>query len=220
MKGLLIKDLKLMTRQKSMLFMVLAIIVFFPALEMDPGFIVTYAMILLLFMTVSTVSYDDFDNGMPFIFTLPVDRKTYVLEKYVLGLSAAVIGWLGAVLINVAYIFILGEKAGGSISDMLISAAMIFPVALIMWEVLLPVQLKFGAEKARVVLFIVAGVIAALGVIVTKIAEGSSEKLNALLEMVQKLDEWQIGITIFAVTIIGLLISYACSVRIMEKKEY
>ncbi len=220
MKGLLIKDLKLMTRQKSMLFMVLAIIVFFPALEMDPGFIVTYAMILLLFMTVSTVSYDDFDNGMPFLFTLPVDRKTYVLEKYVLGLSAAVIAWIGSVLINVAYIFILGENAGGSIKDILVSAALIFPVALIMWEVLLPMQLKFGAEKARIVIFVVAGVIAAMGVIVSKIAEGSSEKLNELMEMVNKLGPWQIGIAFFAVTIIGLLISCACSVRIMEKKEY
>ncbi len=209
-----------MTRQKSMLFMVLAIIVFFPALEMDPGFIVTYAMILLLFMTVSTVSYDDFDNGMPFLFTLPVDRKTYVLEKYVLGLSAAVIAWLGSVLINVAYIFILGENAGGSIKDILVSAALIFPVALIMWEVLLPMQLKFGAEKARIVIFVVGGVIAAMGVIVSKIAEGSSEKLNELMEMVNKLGPWQIGIAFLAVTIIGLLISCACSVRIMEKKEY
>ena len=220
MKGLLIKDIKLMTRQKTMLIMIALIIMLFPSFEMDPGFIVTYAMILLLFMTVSTVSYDDFDNGMAFLFTLPTDRKTYVREKYVLGLAAAVTGWLLAALVNVVYIVILGEKAGGTIGDILFAAVLIFPVALLMWEVLLPMQLKFGAEKARMVIFIVAGVIAAITVVATKIAEANEAQVASLLEKGKNLGPVSIGIALFAVAIIGLLISYACSVRIMEKKEY
>ena len=218
MKGLLIKDLKLMTRQKTMLFIIAAIIVLFPALEMDAAFIVTYTMVILVFMTVSTVTYDDFDNGMAFLFILPVDRKTYVREKYVLGLSAAIVGWLSAVLINAAYIMILGN--GGTVKDMLISAAMVCPVALIMWGILLPMQLKFGAEKARIVIFGVVGVIAAVGVVVAKIAEGSSDMVNKVLEMTSRLTTWQIAMGFFALTLVGLLISYVCSVKIMEKKEY
>lgn len=220
MKGLLIKDWKLLTRQKSTLFIVLAIILFFPMLEMDAAFIVSYTMIILLFMTVSTISYDDFDNGMAFLFTLPVDRKTYVREKYALGLMMAVAGWSFAVVINVAYMALMANESANVISEAVLTNLMIFPVALIMWEVILPLQLKFGAEKARVVLFIVAGVIAALGVICSKIAEGREGQMNNLVKTLEQIGPMGVGIALFAVAITGLLISYVSSVRIVEKKEY
>ena len=220
MKGLLIKDFKLLTRQKSMLFIVLAIILFFPMLEMDAGFIVSYTMIIMLFMTVSTVSYDDYDNGMAFLFTLPVDRKTYAREKYALGLMVAVASWLFAVLINVIYMVLLTKESASVISETVLAALMIFPIALIMWEVILPLQLKFGAEKARVVLFIVAGVIAALGVISSKLAEGREGQMNNLVKTLEQIGPMGVGIALFAVAIAGLLISYVSSVKIVEKKEY
>lgn len=220
MKGLLIKDWKLLTRQKSTLFIVLAIILFFPMLEMDVAFIVSYTMIILMFMTVSTITYDDFDNGMAFLFTLPVDRKTYVREKYVLGLMVAVAGWSFAVVINVAYMALMASESANVISEMVLTNLMIFPVALIMWEVILPLQLKFGAEKARVVLFIVAGVIAALGVACSKIAEGREGQMNNLVKTLEQIGPMGVGIALFAVAITGLLISYVSSVRIVEKKEY
>jgi hypothetical protein len=220
MKGLLIKDWKLLTRQKSTLFIVLAIILFFPMLEMDVAFIVSYTMIILMFMTVSTITYDDFDNGMAFLFTLPVDRKTYVREKYVLGLMVAVAGWSFAVVINVAYMALMASESANVISEMVLTNLMIFPLALIMWEVILPLQLKFGAEKARVVLFIVAGVIAALGVACSKIAEGREGQMNNLVKTLEQIGPMGVGIALFAVAITGLLISYVSSVRIVEKKEY
>ncbi|MBQ8198504.1 MAG: ABC-2 transporter permease [Lachnospiraceae bacterium] len=224
MKGLLIKDFKLLTRNKSTLLIVLAIILFFPMLEMDPGFIVSYTMIILLFLTVSTISYDDFDNGMAFLFTLPIDRKTYVREKYVLGLVVAVASWILAVFINVAYMSLLANESAETIGRVLLSVLMIFPAMLLMWEVILPLQLKFGAEKARVVLFIVAGVSAAIGVITTKIAAANEEQANKVVNAVAgklvQLTPMQVGIALFAVAVAGLLISYASSVRIVEKKEY
>lgn len=224
MKGLLIKDFKLLTRQKSMLFIVFAIILFFPMLGMDSVFIVSYTMIILLFLTVSTISYDDFDNGMAFLFTLPVERKTYVREKYALGLMAAVGGWLFAVLVSVAYMTVLANESTNTISETVLTNLLICPVALIMWEIILPLQLKFGAEKARVVLFIVAGVIAALGAVSSKIAAANQEQanimVNSLAEKLVKMSPVQIGIILFALAIAGLLISYVSSVRIVEKKEY
>ena len=203
-----------------MLFIVLAIILFFPMLEMDPGFIVSYTMIILLFMTVSTISYDDFDNGMAFLFTLPVDRKTYAREKYALGLMVAVASWSFAVAVNVVYMVFMAKESANVIGETVLTNLMIFPVALIMWEVILPLQLKFGAEKARIVLFIVAGAIAALGVISSKIAEGREGQMNNLVKTLEQIGPMGIGIALFAVAIAGLLISYASSVRIVEKKEY
>ncbi|MBQ8527993.1 MAG: ABC-2 transporter permease [Lachnospiraceae bacterium] len=218
MKGLLIKDFKLLTKNKSTLFIVLAIILFFPMLEMNPGFIVSYTMIILLFMTVSTVSYDDFDNGMAFLFTLPVDRKTYVREKYVLGLVVAVVSWIFAAIVNVSYMVLMENESAATIENVLLSALLIFPVMLLIWEVLLPMQLKFGAEKARVVLFIVAGVVAAVGVIGKR--SMNLQQVKKMTSMLASLTPSMVVITLFAFAIIGLLISYCASVKIVEKKEY
>ena len=33
----------------------------------------------------SSISYDEFDNGNAFLFSLPITRKDYVLEKYIFG---------------------------------------------------------------------------------------------------------------------------------------
>lgn len=220
MKGLLIKDWKLLTRQKSTLLIVLGMIFFFPMLGMEPGFTVSYSMIILLFLTVSTISYDDFDNGTAFLLTLPVDRKTYAREKYALGLMIAVASWLFAVLINVIYMVLLTKESASVISETVPAALMIFPIALIMWEVILPLQLKFGAEKARVVLFIVAGAIAAMGVVASKLAEGREGQMNNLVKTLEQIGPMGVGIALFTVAIAGLLISYVSSVKIVEKKEY
>jgi len=220
MTGLLIKDFKLLTRQKSTLFIVLAIILFFPMLEMDAGFIVSYTMIILLFLTVSTISYDDFDNGMAFLFTLPIERKTYVREKYALGLMTAVTSWIFAVAINVVYMIFMAHESTNVINETVLTNLLIFPAMLIMWEVILPLQLKFGAEKARLVLFIVAGVIGAMGVVASKIAEGREGQMNNLVKALEQIGPTGVGIALFAVAIAGLLISYVSSVRIVEKKEY
>ena len=220
MTGLLIKDFKLLTRQKSTLFIVLAIILFFPMLEMDAGFIVSYTMIILLFLTVSTISYDDFDNGMAFLFTLPIDRKTYVREKYALGLMTAAASWFFAVAINVVYMIFMAHESTNVISETVLANLLIFPAMLIMWEVILPLQLKFGAEKARLVLFIVAGVIGAMGVVASKLAEGREGQMNNLVKALEQIGPMGAGIALFAVAIAGLLISYVSSVKIVEKKEY
>ena len=44
---------------------------------------VGYVTFIFTLFTVSTISYDEYDNGYPFLFTLPITRRQYVNEKYV-----------------------------------------------------------------------------------------------------------------------------------------
>ncbi len=221
MKGLLIKDWKLLMKQKNMLIYMFVLVLMFLALRMAPEFIVTYTMMVMLFQTVGTVSYDDFDNGMAFLFVLPIDRKTYVREKYILGIVTSIVAWTFAAGIDIIGAFMLGNSgAQAGIEDMLMSLFVIFPVGLIMWEILLPSQLKYGAEKARIVLIIVAGVVVVSGVILSKILSSQQEKMLTIKKMVENLTPMQVAVTFLVVAIAGLWISYISSVRIMKKKEY
>lgn len=218
MKGLLIKDWKLLTRQKTTLLMLLILVLLFPAMGMDAGFVVSYTMMIFLFQTVSTVSYDDFDNGMAFLFTLPIDRKTYVREKYALGLITAVFAWIISVAINLVFMIVMSEEGLGNPGSTLVPLVLIFPAMLFMWEILLPLQLKFGAEKARVVIFIVAGGVAAVMAIGEKLM--TAVQTDNIRQMLTGITPAQAAIALFLLAFAGLLISYVSSVRIMEKKEY
>ena len=75
MKGLMIKDLKLMKNQKSFAVIFAAVILFYLFTEVTAAIIIGYACIVSAMFTVGTLSYDDLDNGNAFLFTLPFARK-------------------------------------------------------------------------------------------------------------------------------------------------
>ena len=86
MKGLLIKDLKLMKNQKSF-FMVMAVVGLIFLITWDaPYFAISYITMMFSMFAITSFSYDEFDNGAVYLFTLPFSRKTYVREKYLFGL--------------------------------------------------------------------------------------------------------------------------------------
>ncbi|MCQ2540475.1 MAG: ABC-2 transporter permease, partial [Acetatifactor sp.] len=76
MRGLLEKDLRLLLKRKNYLLLMLVIFVGF-SFMMEPSFVVGYVPVLSVLFTISTISDDEFDNGYPFLMTLPVSRKEY-----------------------------------------------------------------------------------------------------------------------------------------------
>ena len=93
MKGLMIKDLKLMKNQKSFAVIFAAVILFYLFTEVTAAIIIGYACIVSAMFTVGTLSYDDLDNGNAFLFTLPFARKSYAAEKYILTILTNIIVW-------------------------------------------------------------------------------------------------------------------------------
>lgn len=84
MKGLLIKDLKIILSNKSMFLVILVIMgmVAFTDVAIS-AFVTSYISILFTTLVVTTISYDDYDRCISFLMTLPVSRKDYVRGKYV-----------------------------------------------------------------------------------------------------------------------------------------
>ncbi len=68
MKGLLIKDWKLLLRnQKSFLVIMSVMMVLYMAIG-NPVFVISYTPMLCVFVALSTITYDMFDNGAAFFF--------------------------------------------------------------------------------------------------------------------------------------------------------
>ena len=99
MKGLLIKDFKLMKMQKNFFLMMIAIVIAISFFQNEISFPLGFLPFVISLFSLSTISYDEFDNGNAFLFSLPISRKDYVKEKYLLwcsdlGTSVHLCGWL------------------------------------------------------------------------------------------------------------------------------
>ncbi len=210
MKGLLLKDLALVKAQMRSAIIIFAVVIFMLVAGQDTSFVIMYANIIFMMFGLSTISYDAFDNGEAFLFTLPITKKLYVKEKYVFSLASLLFGFLLSLVLlliikgvdSSEISFALGYMLGGTV----------------FLSIMLPVDLKFGPEKARVAMIAVMIIIAASVYAIVGIAR----KLN-MEEYFGELAH--IGVPsiltfLGIVSVVILFISYKISCRIMDKKEF
>lgn len=217
MKGLLIKDFRLMKNMKNSILMIIVIAMGMGAYIKDASFIITYLALIGATFTSSTMSYDEFDNGYPFLLSLPVSRKGYVLEKYIFGLLLNGGGWLlGSVIATVAG----AVRNTAPVTDSLMMSLALLPLALLLLSVLLPFHMKFGGEKGRIVMIIAMGMIFAVVVLGAKLAESMHIDLDAALEKLPVMGTGTIALGGIVVGVVILLLSCRISIGIMEKKEF
>ena len=216
MLGLIEKDLRLtlVRKQTLLIFIVVALVM---GMSMDGTFVIGYLTMLATILAIGTISYDEFDNGFAFLMTLPFARKTYVQEKYVFSLLMSIAAWC----IGVVLYCILGLIRGNAVAlmDELPMLIALIPVLYLTSAIMIPLQLKYGSEKSRIVLFILFGIIAVL-IFAGKQAFGGT---NILTELVKTLDGMSPMIVLLALTgicVLAAYISYLYSVRIMENKEF
>ena len=205
MSGLLEKDICLLLRGHRNMLILFFMICVFLGLGQPGTFILGYLPSLMLVVLIGTFSCDESDNGFPFLFTLPIDRKTYIQEKYVFCVGGTVVSFAIAWVLYMASQVLHGVS---NLSGLLLENAGTIPVFLAVFfialSVMIPVQIKFGAESARVLMAGIAG-------------EATLDQIAELLGTITGNVPGQAGI--FAVSIAVVLISYGISVRFMEKRE-
>lgn len=216
MKGLLIKDMRILLRQKMTLLIIVLLGIFMSMNGGNSSFALGYIMVVSATLVVTTISYDYFEKGMSFILTLPVSRKTYVLEKYLLAVLVELVAAGLSVLIQLAGT-LLGASADWNV--FLATGVGCLVAAMIIVSIYIPVYMKCGPEKSRVAIFIVIGAIAAVSYLVAKVKPVQDAGM-ALIEALSKMTAAQliaIGVGIFMLIIAA---SVGISIRIMKKKEF
>lgn len=216
MKGLLIKDMRILLRQKMTLLIIVLLGIFMSMNGGNSSFALGYIMVVSATLVVTTISYDYFEKGMSFILTLPVSRKTYVLEKYLLAVFVELVAAGLSVLIQLAGT-LFGAPADWNV--FLATGVGCLVAAMIIVAIYIPVYMKCGPEKSRVAIFIVIGAIAAVSYLVAKVKPIQDAGM-ALIEALSKMTAAQliaIGVGIFMLIIAA---SVGISIRIMKKKEF
>lgn len=217
MAGLIEKDIRILLQRKQVivLFMVIAIILGF---SMGGTFVVGYTTFCILILAVSTISYDEFDNGFSFLMTLPVTRQIYVMEKYILCAICGVVAWVFSLVICICenqY-----KQTIAVTEDLFIEAVIMLPAVLLVMDMMIPVQLKYGSEKSRVVMITIIGIVMVVGIGVKKVVETLDLPLALLFEKLQGITDMQMLIGCIVFTIAATMLSLAISVKIINNKEF
>ena len=83
MKGLLIKDYKLILNQKNFFCLMIALSVGMLLFSDDVIFPLGFLIFVISLFTISTISYDDYNNGYAFLFTLQSLEKDMLKRNIV-----------------------------------------------------------------------------------------------------------------------------------------
>ncbi len=224
MKGLLIKDLQLVFSNKT----TLLIFVFITALLSITGsgetvfYVVAYLTMISGLMVISTISYDEIDHSGAFLMTLPITRKLYTIEKYVLTYIVEIAGWLFSLLL--CSIFSYFRQLNVKYTDMIWESITIVMVICIILVVMIPIQLKFGNEKSRI--FMIG--LGAGGMVVFYLSKSIIDMLHMDVQTtVNRFNQFFTEINmptivvVFAAIILSItLVSMQISINIVRKKQY
>jgi len=217
MKGLLIKDFKLLKNMRSSMVMVVLIAVLMSTYLSDISFIIMYLSLLGASFTMSTLSYDEYDNGYAFLMSLPITRKGYVAEKYGFGLIMCMGAWfLGAAIVMVVGLV----KKTASVPEVVMLAFTLLPAALLLLAVMLPLRLKFGAEKGRIVMIAAMGLVFGFAYLAVKLAQTFKWDMDAVGERLGTLGMGAEIVLSIGIAVLLLLLSFKICLSIMKKKEF
>lgn len=218
MKGLFIKDLRLMMMQKRFFIMILLIAISMVAVTGDISFIVGYLTFICPLFCISTISYDEFDNGYAFLFTLPIQKKDYVKEKYAFALTLAIGSWLISMIMMMIYQMINSHSF--LIYDDLLGSFVVLAIFAIIFSILLPLKLKFGAEKSNIAQMIVFGVTFVGAMLFIKLIDILHIDLSPFVTFINQLSFVSISLICLFISLLVIFISYQISLHIMQKKEF
>ncbi|WP_308697642.1 ABC-2 transporter permease [uncultured Thomasclavelia sp.] len=219
MKGLLIKDFKLMLNQKNFFILIVLILGATACfLDFDYYFLIGYFMFICSLFTISTISYDEFDNGNAFLFTLPFSRSRYVEEKYCFGILAGTCSWFLSFVITTIIQMINSNNF--IFSDWMLSTLVMLPIMFVMLAILIPFQLKYGSENGRIAIIIFLGGGFVVCYLLANLLAQSQINFNSLISFINNVDPLIILLIIFAICLAILFVSMKISKRIVLKKEF
>ena len=208
MIGLVYKDLMVMKKTLA-LYMIIFAVYGYMSIAYDQGGLL-YAMVLILssMVPISTIAYDERSKWDRIANTTPLSRREIVVAKYLLAVTLTVFS------VIVCFVIYLFDKRI-PITENLIMCFSLVLMGMIYQALLLPVNIKFGAEKGRNIMLAImfAPIILIMMISKTGIID------FAAIEMFLETNEHLIPYILVAFVAVLYTASIAMSVKIYENKD-
>ena len=219
-RGLLEKDFRLFFRQGSNLFLVLAFIALFFVLTGKTGatFIAVYIPSVMAVYSGNTISYDENGNGYSYLFSLPVNKKIYVREKYIFSFIMTVCGWgIGVICAGIVVLIKPGEFFDLEMLAMELITIFVFQAIA---GIVIAIRLRFEGEKGRFVLPITVLINFASCYIIGSFVRDNLGLKESISYMIGEIGDFEIAIALIVLSLLVWFASYKYSMRVMKKKEF
>ena len=217
MKGLLIKDFKLLKGQKNFFMTITAISIIMIIVSPGTSFPIGFLGFVGALFSLSSISYDEFDNGNAFFIFFTDNTKRLCTGKYIFGLISGIMFLLLGTVISLV---VIGITKTGSFNEIFLTAGSLFPTILLILSIMLPFILKFGGEKGRIAIIGVMGFIFVIGLLLIKTTEYLGIDLYVLINKLPKFEPLVYIILFLLLSVVILGISYLISLTILKKKEF
>ena len=215
MNGLLYKDLLNLTPTlKYLVFMALIFcVVFIPLGNELPVYIILIMFGALLPTT--AISFDTAARWDKYAVSLPVTRREIVAARYQLMVGGICVAGVISLIIAVAMLILMpGEGIFLPYFSPLMLMVLFVACGLLLGSIALPLTLKFGVEKMRYIIMVIAltPVVVIFGMSFFADLSGITPTDPVLMPVI-------IGV-LLAVTALFVYVSFWLSVRIYAKKEF
>ncbi|MCH5315230.1 MAG: ABC-2 transporter permease [Eubacterium sp.] len=212
MKGLLIKDL-MITKKNCLSLFVISFGLFVISLISKMSVVyLYYSVAIVSIIPINTIAYDEAYKWNKYELLLPISKKTVVREKYLLSLTLV----LPILLIErIIYVLVHNHSVTNILSLMpiMLFCGVIVPI------VVLPIVFKFGYIKGRLIYLISLVVIASSISVASPISIISISESSGSIVLDVLFTPYKSAILFAVISVTLLLISYAISVRVYEKRE-
>lgn len=148
MTGLILKDLMSIQRQIKTQAFVLIFFLFISIFMQQGLMLFTIIIFIVTFQTITALTYDEQSSWDKYANTLPISKGDIILSKYILSILLMLFGLILALPI----IFIIHRFNNWVSADFFPTFSLLVTLAFCMLALLLPIYIKFGSIKGRMVL--------------------------------------------------------------------
>ncbi len=223
MKALLMKDLRTLKNERRLWVSIIGVSVLFGVLFQNWYFMMGYIMFGLSMIARTMYQYDVADQGIVYLMTLPITRKEYVKEKYLLSLMSICIGGILSMILTKIGMLFTPDQADSN-QEIFSAFLGILAVALVLQAIIFPVELKYDVSKSRIIiLLLVMGIIILftafdmlIGAILVAFITIFVDAFGGIF--IQHF----LGTVLLSAIVVGMIYfsSYRKSVKIMGQKEF
>ena len=223
MKALLMKDLRTLKNERRLWVSIIGVSVLFGVLFQNWYFMMGYIMFGLSMIVRTMYQYDVADRGIVYLMTLPITRKEYVKEKYLLSLMSICIGGILSMILTKIGMLFTPDQADSN-QEIFSAFLGILAVALVLQAIIFPVELKYDVSKSRIIiLLLVMGIIILftafdmlIGAILVAFITIFVDAFGGIF--IQHF----LGTVLLSAVVVGMIYfsSYRKSVKIMGQKEF
>ena len=215
MRGLIVKDMLIMRKNLRTYAVFMGFYLIMSALDLfSISFTTAIIQIIVMMLSMGSFSYDEMSKWDRYAFSLPLGRRAVAGARYLFALSLALFAALfGLVSCLVLSAFFHDPNLVENCLTVMVSLGL----GLLYCDILLPLTYKLGPERARPYFYLVIFLPIILLVGASKL--GMLDGLS-FLEQIPEATAIAFALLLPLLPLLGMVVSYLISCRILERKEF